>query len=218
MSQPVRLYINDHRLSTAPHGAGFQLCLVRPGERACPLHSPQELVPVEGVEKEVSQGLLAHEVVQHGSWEQAAEREGFSSRPALPTPAVKGEEGAPSRVGQDARRAEGARGVSCEQPGQAQATQPGSLGAWEPAVGGGGRAHRTGPVSGPSPRLESEEPAPQGCRAETSAAAHTPGGRAWSAGLLPEAREDPGTCPPESLPPSSQHPHRMPLLSDVEKE
>lgn len=35
-------------------------------------HSPQELAPVEGVEKVVSQGLLAHQVVQHGSWEQVA--------------------------------------------------------------------------------------------------------------------------------------------------
>ena len=44
-------------------------------------------------------------------------------------------------------------------------------------MGGGGQAHHTGPVSGLSPRLESEEPAPRGCQAETSAAAHTPVGR-----------------------------------------
>lgn len=106
---------------------------------------------------------------------------------------------------------EGARSVSCEQPGQAHTAQPGGLGA---CCGGGGRAHHTGPVSGLSPRLESEEPAPRGCRAGTSAAAHTPVGRGWPAGLLPEAQGGPGTCPPESsLPPSSQHPHRMPLLS-----
>lgn len=85
---------------------------MRPGKRACPLHSPQELVLVEGVEKVVSQGLLAHEVVQHSSWEQAANGECFSLLPALPTPAVKWEEGAPSRVGQEARRAQRVPGVS----------------------------------------------------------------------------------------------------------
>ena len=104
--------------------------LMRLGERACALHSPQELVPVEGVEKEVSQGLLAHEVVQHSSWEQAVEGECFSLLPALPTPAVKWEEGAPSRVGQDARQAQRVPGVSAVSS-QAKHSPP-SLGAWGP--------------------------------------------------------------------------------------
>lgn len=37
-------------------------------------------MPVEGVEEVVGQGLLPHQVVQHGSWEQAAEGERWAHR------------------------------------------------------------------------------------------------------------------------------------------
>lgn len=43
--------------------AGFLVMFGEDGEEGPPLHSPQELVPVESIEKVVSQGLLAHEVV-----------------------------------------------------------------------------------------------------------------------------------------------------------
>lgn len=70
-----------HCLSSATPCTSFS------GRRARDLHPnlPKEPLPVEGVEKVVSQALRPHQVVQHGPWGQAAEGEGTSaSAPGLP--------------------------------------------------------------------------------------------------------------------------------------
>lgn len=86
-------------------------------------------MPVEGVEKEVSQGLLAHEVVQHGSWEQA--RRGRASARALPSPPPqsRGRRAPPPGWARmpDGLRVPGVSAVSSQAK-----HRPPSLGAWGP--------------------------------------------------------------------------------------
>lgn len=117
-------------------------------------------------------------------------------------------------------------------PRLARGAQPGGLGAYC-----GGPAHHTRPASGLSPRFGSGEPAPQGCPAGTSVAAHTPVGTEGSRPAARAASSSPkqplppgpllgptGLRRPQSLPASvvtatsSQLPHRMPLPRDVENE